>query len=56
MRTNRYRLTKYYREEEPVIELYDHDNDKLETINIAKDKPEIVNKLMPLLEKVNFSF
>ena len=56
IRTDRYRLTKYYREEAPVIELYDHVNDKLETINIAQDKPEIVNKLMPLLEKSGFSF
>lgn len=53
LRTERYRLTKYFREEEPAIELYDHVNDPLETVNIAKSEPETVNKLTPLLEKGN---
>jgi len=51
LRTSRYRLTKYFRNAEPVIELYDHDEDPNETINIAGEKPELVKQLMPLWEK-----
>ena len=53
LRTDRYRLTKYFRAEEPVIELYDHLVDPYETINIADKEPEIVNTLMPVLERGN---
>ena len=53
LRTDRYRLTKYFRNAEPVIELYDHQNDPNETKNIAGEKPEIVEQLMPLWEKGN---
>lgn len=53
VREDRYRLTKYFRNQEPTIELYDHQTDPLETINIAAENPEIVEKLMPLLEKGN---
>jgi arylsulfatase A-like enzyme len=53
LRTNRYRLTKYYRKQDPTIELYDHLNDPLETKNIASHFPELVNELTPLLEKGN---
>lgn len=53
LRTNRYRFTKYFRNTEPVIELYDHFNDPLETKNIAADYPEVVEKLLPLWEKGN---
>jgi arylsulfatase A-like enzyme len=53
VRTSRYRLTKYFRDQQPVIELYDHQTDPNETINIAADHPEIVAKIMPLWEKGN---
>jgi arylsulfatase A-like enzyme len=53
MRTARYRLTKYFRNAGPVIELYDHHKDPDETENVASTRPEIVDKLMPLLEKGN---
>ncbi len=53
MRTERYRLTKYFRKQEPTIELYDHQIDPNETKNIAAEHPEIVEKLMPLWEKGN---
>ncbi len=53
MRTTKYRLTKYFREDEPTIELYDHSDNSLETVNIALEKPEIVEKLLPLLEQGN---
>ena len=53
LRTDRYRLTKYFRAEEPVIELYDHRNDTNESKNIAGQEPEIVEVLMPILEKGN---
>ncbi|UBM59806.1 sulfatase [Marinilongibacter aquaticus] len=53
LRTDRYRLTKYFRKEEPNIELYDHLADPNESINIAASKPEIVSELMPILEAGN---
>ncbi|MDO5971806.1 sulfatase [Flavivirga aquimarina] len=53
LRTERYRLTKYFRQGEPTIELYDYLNDPFETINIASENAETVNKLMPLLEAGN---
>ena len=52
-RTDRYRLTRYYRKSEPVLELYDYLKDPNETKNIANDNPEVVQKLLPLLEKGN---
>ena len=53
VRTNNYRLTKYFRKEEPTIELYDHINDPIESINISGSNPNIVKELIPLLEKGN---
>lgn len=53
LREKRYRLTKYFREQKPVIELYDHQNDPAESINIAEKHPEIVQQLLPLWEKGN---
>ena len=53
MRTERYRLTQYFRSEKPTIELYDLKNDPHETKNISAEKPKIVRKLMPFLEKGN---
>jgi len=53
LRTERYRLTKYFRSQEPLIELYDHKTDPNETKNIADENPEIVEQLMPVWEKGN---
>jgi len=53
MRTNKYRLTKYFRKESPTMELYDIINDPEETKNIAADNPDIVEVLMPLWKKGN---
>jgi len=53
LRSERYRLTRYFREQEPVIELYDHNNDPNETENVAAGNPDIIENLMPLWEKGN---
>ncbi len=53
LRTARYRLTKYFRKQQPVIELYDHQTDPYETKNIAAENPDIIKHLMPLWEKGN---
>jgi len=49
LRTNKYRLTKFFREEEPKIELYDHLLDSNENENIAHLNQELVDSLMPTL-------
>ena len=51
MRNKRYRITQFYREDQPVVELYDHLKDPNETINIAERKAGKVKKLKVLLEK-----
>ena len=51
LRTNKYRLTKFFREEEPKIELYDHLLDSNENENIAHLNHELVDSLMPTLMK-----
>jgi len=51
VRVPRYRLTKYYRNEQPLVELFDYMADPNETVNIAVDHPEIVKELMPVLEE-----
>ncbi len=54
LRTSRYRLTRYFREAQPVIELYDHDTDPNENNNIASQRDDVVEELLPLLEEGNF--
>lgn len=51
LRNKKYRLTKYYRNQESVIELYDYSNGFYEAENIALENPEIVKKLLPILDK-----
>ncbi len=53
VRTDRYRFTKYFRKQEPTVELYDHTIDPNENHNIAADHPEVVEKLTPLWAKGN---
>lgn len=53
MRTERFRLTRYFREEAPTVELYDHHHDPLESKNVAEDHPDVVEKLLILWEKGN---
>jgi arylsulfatase A-like enzyme len=53
VRTDRYRLTKYFRKAEPTIELYDHQTDPDETRNIAAEHPAIVENLNPIWERGN---
>jgi arylsulfatase A-like enzyme len=55
MRTERYRLiawkdTKNMKGEPICVELFDHREDPLETRNIAKDNPELVNRLLKQLD------
>jgi len=49
LRTERYRLTRYYRNEEPTVELYDHLIDPVENFNAALYYPVVVDSLMPFL-------
>ena len=51
LRTERYRITRYLRDDQPVVELYDHQVDPFETINIASDYPDLVTDLLVLLNE-----
>ena len=51
LRTKNYRLTRYFREEAPTIELYDLVRDPFEDHNVAGALPHKVEELLPLLEK-----
>ncbi len=53
LRTSKYRLTKYFRKEQPAIELYDHETDPWENKNVADQYPAVVQELLPELEKGN---
>jgi arylsulfatase A-like enzyme len=53
MRTERYRLILHAERGMSGVVLYDHQVDPNETLNIAEDRPEIVERLMPLLKKGN---
>ncbi len=46
MRNDRYRITKYFREEEPTVELYDYRSDPHETQNVAANHPDLVDSLL----------
>ncbi len=51
MRTNKYRLTKYFRAEQPSLELYNLETDPYEMSNVAGQYPDLVRQLMPMLDK-----
>ena len=51
IRTEKYRLTKFFRKEEPKIELYDHLLDSEENNNIAFVNKKLIDSLMPTLMK-----
>ncbi|MEX2232481.1 MAG: sulfatase [Cyclobacteriaceae bacterium] len=46
MRTERYRITRYFRVDEPLIELYDHQKDPEENFNVAAGHPAVIKRLM----------
>ena len=56
VKTERYRLTKFFRNQEHVVELYDHLLDPYENINIAKVKTKKVEQLMSILKKGDNGF
>lgn len=51
LRTERYRLTRYFREAEPTVELYDHQIDPDEAKNIAAEAPGPVEALTAIWKK-----
>jgi arylsulfatase A-like enzyme len=53
MRTDRYRLTIYppNKKKPEAVELYDHETDPLETINVADKHPEVFKKLRVQFEE-----
>jgi arylsulfatase A-like enzyme len=53
VRTDRYRLTRYFREQDPVIELFDYQIDPFETRNIAGERPELADSLLVIWRKGN---
>ena len=56
LRTDQYRITKYYREEKPDLELFDHTIDPYETTNIAAKNPLVAQELLAKLEMYRPAF
>tara|TARA_B100001093_G_C26783401_1_gene995609 strand:- start:14 stop:1579 length:1566 start_codon:yes stop_codon:yes gene_type:complete len=50
IRTDQYRLTNFFRNEKPKIELYNHIIDPDENINVANKNIRIVDSLLPILQ------
>lgn len=48
-----YRMNRYFREDQPVIELFDHHQDPLETKNVAVENPKIIEEILPIWENGN---
>ena len=46
MRTSRYRITQYHRNEKPDLELYDHRRDPFEHVNMAGRHPRLTRRLL----------
>ncbi len=46
MRTPDYRFTVYFRNNKKVYELYDHTKTDIESVNIAGEKPELIQQLL----------
>lgn len=53
MRTPEYRMGRYFVDEEVITELYQYNHQLFERKNIANEKEDIVNELLPLWEKGN---
>lgn len=51
MRTNQYRLSRYFTKEEIITELYEYNQDIFERKNIADENSEVLTSLIPLWEK-----
>ena len=52
LRTEQYRFTKYFRADKKYeFELYDHTSNAPEMENIANNHPELIKKLLPLLNQ-----
>jgi arylsulfatase A-like enzyme len=49
LRTERYRITQY-ESDEPRFELFDHETDPFETVNVAGENPDMVEELSKLLQ------
>jgi arylsulfatase A-like enzyme len=53
MRTERYRFSVYARDGQRTYELFDHENDPNETVNVAGDHPDVISKLLATWEQGN---
>ncbi|MFI3303737.1 MAG: sulfatase [Rikenellaceae bacterium] len=53
LRTDRYRLALFNNGKREAMMLFDHDEDPIESRNIANDNPEIVAELLSTIEKIN---
>lgn len=56
MRTERYRLTKFFRKSQPTVELYDHLVDPDENLNIADNNKELIQTLILELNEATPGF
>ena len=53
LRTPEFRLTRYYNRDSQQVELFDHRYNDNESANISTQSPDLVDSLLPYLEKGN---
>ncbi|RRB02247.1 sulfatase [Larkinella rosea] len=53
VRTDQYRYTRYFRAQQPTVELYDHQTDPHENRNVADAHPDVIKQLEPVWAKGN---
>ena len=53
VRNDRYRFTKYFRSENPTTELYDHNVDPFENVNISGTNPALEERMKVIWQKAN---
>lgn len=51
MRTDQYRLNHFFREEQPTMELFDHQADPYETTNIVEEHSALVQQLLKQMKE-----
>ena len=56
MRTPQYRMSRYFLKDSVVTELYEYKQDLFERRNIASEREDVIETLLPIIESGNFLY